>query len=69
MAGNHNSSMRLGDDSATDLPYDDITTADYAPWVELEDTLTFVPTGQPTMRRWGGIPAMPPGGRSIGKGW
>lgn len=27
------------------------------------------PAGQPTMRRWGGIPSMTPGGRKIGRSW
>ena len=68
-AGDHGSRMFFGDDNAADLPGDDITHDAKNPWIELDYDLNFVSTGQPTMRRWGGIPAMPPGGRSIGKGW
>ncbi len=37
----HDSSLRIGDASGTDLAEDDTTTTDNNPWVELTDTLTF----------------------------
>ena len=43
----HDSSMRFGDDAASDLPEDDTTTTDLRPWIQLTNTLTFsavVPT-------------------------
>jgi hypothetical protein len=40
----HDSTMRLGDSSATDLPEDDTSTTDNNPWVELADDLKFVPS-------------------------
>jgi len=39
--GEHDSSIRLGDAAASDLPEDDTTTTDLRPWVELTDTLAF----------------------------
>jgi hypothetical protein len=44
--GDHESIMRLGDASATDLSEDNTSTTDNNPWVELSDTLTFVTQGQ-----------------------
>lgn len=35
----HDSRLRFGDDSGTDLPEDDTTTLENNPWVELADTL------------------------------
>jgi hypothetical protein len=42
-AGGHDSSLRLGDAAASDLPEDDTGTTDLRPWIELADTLLFVP--------------------------
>lgn len=41
----HDSSMRLGDSAASDLPEDGTDTTDKRPWIELTDTLTFASTG------------------------
>jgi len=61
--------MSLGDDSAQDLPAEDNVTQASNPWFQFDDlNLTYV-GGQPTMRRWGGIPGMAPGGKPVGKGW
>lgn len=43
--GSHSSSIRFGDDAASDLPEDNTTTTDLRPWVQLTDTLTFVAAG------------------------
>ena len=38
----HDTDLRLGDSAASDLAYDNTSTDDYSPWVEIEQTLTFV---------------------------
>lgn len=43
----HDSSIRLGDAAASDLPEDDTDTTDLNPWIELADTLTFVAASAP----------------------
>jgi len=43
-ATGHDSSLRIGDASGSDLPESDGGTDDYNPWVELADTLTYPPT-------------------------
>ncbi|MDP2632263.1 MAG: hypothetical protein Q8P25_00880 [Candidatus Curtissbacteria bacterium] len=40
-AAAHDSSLRIGDASGTDLPENDTSTTDNNPWVELADSLTF----------------------------
>jgi hypothetical protein len=40
--GSHSSSIRFGDSASSDLPVDDSTTSDDAPWFEFASTLTFV---------------------------
>ena len=37
----HDSSLRIGDADATDLPLDDTTTADNNPWILFQQTLAF----------------------------
>jgi hypothetical protein len=37
----HDTDLRLGDSSASDLSEDDTSTTDNNPWIELTDTLTF----------------------------
>ena len=37
----HDSSLRIGDNDATDLPEDDTTTADNNPWIEFANNLLF----------------------------
>ncbi len=55
MAGSHSSSMSLGDDSATDMTSGG-ETGTSNPWFEFSDLdLTFVPEGQPSGRRFGGV--------------
>ena len=69
MAGTHSSSMSLGDDSATDMTSGG-ETGTSNPWFEFSDLdLTFVPEGQPIMRRRGGVPGTVPGKQPIGRGW
>lgn len=45
-AAHHDSSMRLGDSAASDLPEDETSTDDFNPWVQLADTLTFEAEGE-----------------------
>jgi hypothetical protein len=63
----HDSSMSLGDDSASDLSGDDNPNA-FNPWFEFTD-LNLIYVGHPAMRRWGGVPGMVPGCRPVGRGW
>jgi hypothetical protein len=66
----HNSSMSLGDNYGVDLPAQDFDTTSRDPWFQFDNLdLTYVSEGQPTMRRFGGIPGMTPGGNLIGRGW
>jgi hypothetical protein len=44
MAGSHSSDMRLGDASATDLAFNDVTTTDNSPWVEIDLDIGFILT-------------------------
>ena len=41
VGSDHDSSIRIGDSAASDLPEDTSTTTDLNPWVELTDTLRF----------------------------
>lgn len=43
VGSDHDSSLRVGDAAASDLPEDDTDTTDLNPWIELADTLTFAP--------------------------
>lgn len=69
---NETMQMRVGDPTATaDFALADALTTDLVPWIEFSQNLTFgagAPSGQPTMRRWGGIPGM---GRGVtpGRTW
>ncbi len=45
----HDTDLRLGDSSGSDLPENDTATTDDNPWVELADTLTFV---DPEIQEW-----------------
>lgn len=47
-----------GDDSGTDLPSDQTTTTANDPWIEFSNTITLPSTGQPTTKRFGGVPFM-----------
>jgi hypothetical protein len=60
--GNHNDgTMRIGDNSATDLPEDDTDTNDYNPWVEFAQTLF------PTTYYQSNAGAITPSGTLVGK--
>ena len=51
MAGNHTSSLSLGDDNANDLNAQD-QTLPYNPWFEFQEwTVLFVPEGYPAARK------------------
>ena len=55
----------------TDIPENESNTTQNPGWIEFSNTITMAAdvAGQPTMRRWGGVPGMPPGGIKIGRSW
>jgi len=46
VVGSHSSTLRLGDASVTDLTEDNSSTLDDNPWIQLNDTLTFITQSQ-----------------------
>jgi len=53
-----NCQFSYGDDNGTDLPSDQTTTTANNPWIEFSNTIALPSSGQPTSKRFGGVPFM-----------